>query len=150
MGEGTSRLDPEEQLDEVSERIEKSRARLDRLVSELDHRRHVVANLKRQVGEHPLWAVAAGVVGVGLVGGAVVLAVRRQRQRQALLSRAGRLRRAVSRLVDKPERVAPAGPTLGGRLLTAAVSAATTLVVKRLLAAVTRPPLPAPARPAPP
>jgi hypothetical protein len=141
MGEGTSSVDPEEHLDEVSERIEKSRARLDRLVSELDQRRHVVINFKRRVSEHPLWALAAGVLTVGLVGGVVVLAVHQQRQRQALVSRASRLRRAVARMIDKPDRVAPAGASLTGKALTAAASAASTILVKRLLASLGQPPL---------
>jgi hypothetical protein len=139
MGEGTSGVDPEEQLDEVSERIGKSRTRLDQLVSELDQRRHVLGNLKRGLAAHPLWALAAGLVGIGLAGGAVALAVQRQRQRQTLGSRAARLRSALTRAIDAPDRVAPAGSSVTGKLLTAAATAATSILVKRLVESATRP-----------
>jgi hypothetical protein len=51
-------------------------------------------------------------------------------RRARVLSRAGRLREAVSRTIDKPARVA-AEPTIPGKILTAAATAAVTILVKR-------------------
>ena len=140
MGEGTNAKPPEANLDEVGKRVEGARTRLDHLVSELDQRRHVFANAKRTVHDNPLWALTAAAVGVGIVGGAVALIVRRQQERQELMSRAYRLRRALGRMVDRPDRVAPAGSTIPGKLLTAAGTAVTTVLVKRLVESVLKPP----------
>jgi hypothetical protein len=132
MGEGTDSLDPEEQLDEVSARIEKSRERLDVLVSELDHRRHVVTNLRRNIDLHPWWAVGSVAVAVALVGGGVALAVHRHRQRETLTARADRLRTALNRMIERPNKVAPSDGGIAGKVMMAAVSAATGVLVKRL------------------
>lgn len=133
MGEGTNDVDPEAQLDQVSERIEKSRARLDDLVSELDQRRHVVANVRRTLREHPVWGVGSVVLGLALIGGGVALAVQRQRRRQTLSARAERLQTAVGRMIDRPNKVAPRDGGVSGKLLTAAATAATGVLVKRLV-----------------
>jgi hypothetical protein len=133
MGEGTHDVDPDRELDEVSERIDKTRARLDDLVSELDQRRHVVANVRRQFREHPAWGVGSIVLGLALIGGGVALAVQRQRQRQTLSARAQRLRTAVGRMIDKPNKVAPRDGGVTGKLLTSAATAATGVLVKRMV-----------------
>jgi hypothetical protein len=133
MGEGTNDLDPEEQLDQVSERIGKSRARLDDLVSELDQRRHVVANVRRTVSEHPVWAIGSVALGLALIGGGIALAVRRQQQRQTLSARAERLRIALGRMIEKPDKVAPRDGGVAGKVLTSAATAATGVLVKRLV-----------------
>jgi hypothetical protein len=139
MGEGTSGLDPEEHLNEVSERIEQSRARLDDLVSELDHRRHLVTNLKRRIIENPLLTLGSAVAAVAAIGGAVALLVHQRRQRQTLGARAARLRTAVGRMIDKPEKVAPSDGGFTGKLLGAAASAATGVLVKRVLESIVLP-----------
>jgi hypothetical protein len=133
MGEGTNDLDPEEQLDQVSERIDKSRARLDDLVSELDQRRHVVANVRRTVSEHPVWAIGSVALGLALIGGGIALAVRRQQRRQTLSARAERLRTALGRMIEKPDKVAPRDGGVAGKVLTSAATAATGVLVKRLV-----------------
>jgi hypothetical protein len=139
MGEGTNRVETQPSADEVGERVERSRNRLDHLVSELDQRRHVVTDAKRVLSDHPLYAVAGGLAVVGLIGGAIVLVVQHQRERALLSSRVSRLRQALARMIDNPQRVAPAGSTIPGKLLAAAGSAATTLLVKRMLENVVQP-----------
>jgi hypothetical protein len=73
----TTEPDPEE----LSERAATARARLDALVSELDHRRHVVARTKRTLAENPAWVAGAALAVGGLVALFVALAARRRRQR---------------------------------------------------------------------
>jgi hypothetical protein len=129
-------LDP----DELSERAAASRARLDSLVSELDHRRHLVARAKTKLGDSPLEALAAGLA--LLLGAASVTwaVVRRRRERRRLGSRGRRLATAFSRMVDHPDRVASKDPTMGGKLLTTVATTVLAAVVKRAMERFTHPP----------
>ncbi len=132
-------MKPESNPDQLSERAAESRARLDALVSELDHRRHVFTRARTAVGERPAWFVAGGVALLALASGVVLLVVKRHRSRQRLSARGRRLRRAVSRMIDKPDRVAAQDPSMAGKLITAA---ATTLVTSLIKRTVTRSPKP--------
>ena len=139
MGERTNRIDHEPSVDAAGERVEKSRVRLDTLVSELDQRRHVVSHAKRMLSEHPTLALVAGVAAVGAIGGAIALIVQHHQERELLTAHAGRLRSAMGRMIEHPERVAPAGSTIPGKLIAAAGSAVTTILVKRLFETLTKP-----------
>jgi hypothetical protein len=80
-------------------------------------------------------ALEVGLTGVALVAaasGAVALGTWRARRRQRLMSQAGRLRQAVSRMVERPDSVA-VEPTALRRILTAAATAATATLVKKFL-----------------
>jgi hypothetical protein len=140
MGEGKDRVEPGPTVDEAGERVQRARARLDTLVSELDQRRHVVTTVKRAVGDNPLPSIAGAVLGLGAMVGAVVLVVQHQQKRSALRRRAGRLREALARMIDKPNRVASSGSTVPGKILAAAGSAVASLLAKRLFEKLIRPP----------
>ena len=56
----------------------------------------------------------------------------RARRRERLTSQADRLRRAMTRMIDRPERVA-AEPTVPAKIVTAAANAAVATLIKKAL-----------------
>jgi hypothetical protein len=139
MGEGTNRVgagrtngDPRKATRELESEILEARSRLDRGLAELDRRRHELTDVRLQVRRHPMIAVAAGVTALALVGG-VAYAVWASRQRQKPLSKAERLREALSRMVDKPHKVAKSEPTVQEKILAAIGTAAATILTKKLM-----------------
>jgi hypothetical protein len=123
------------------------REELSTLVAELKRRRHDALDVRLQLQRH-----AAG-IGVAVAGAIVAaaatawLGARRARQRGRFTARAGRLRRAVARMVDQPERVAAPRPSLITQIATAGATAIvvgiTRRVLNRVLARVTTASLPA-------
>src|SRR5262249_31421495 len=78
----------------------------------------------------------ATLTGVGLLASAagfVWLGAWRARRRRTTMARIGRLREAVSRMVERPERVA-AQPSVPVKILTAAATAAVATAMKQVLA----------------
>jgi len=84
------------------------------------------------VRRHPMVAVAAGVTVLALVGG-VAYAVWASRQRNKPVSKARRLKHALSRMIDQPQKVAKAEPTVPEKILAAAGTAAATMLVKKMM-----------------
>lgn len=105
---GTDSPSSEDKAKALEGDIQEIRGRLGGMVSELDHRRHDLLDVKKQLGRHAVPLTLAGVALVGLAAGGVALTVRRHRQREALGARLVRFRRALARMIDKPERVANA------------------------------------------
>src|SRR5262245_40477639 len=118
---------PRETALELGEAIGAVRQDLDMLLAEADRRRHQVMDVRLQLRRH---TATAALTGIAILGGAtaiVRLGIRRHGQRQRLSARAGRLREAMSRMVEQRHRVA-AEPTFLGRIVTAiVVSAAASL-----------------------
>jgi ElaB/YqjD/DUF883 family membrane-anchored ribosome-binding protein len=139
MGQGTNSLEPEQVVQEAGEKVERSRRRLDRLVSELDRRRHLVVRTERAVRSNPALAIGLAAVGLTIIGGGIVLAVRHHQQRQLLSSRVARLRTALARMIDHPDHVAASGSTVPGKIAAAAGSTVATILIKRALASLARP-----------
>jgi hypothetical protein len=106
------------------------REELSGLVGELDRRRHELLDVKLQVKRHAVGVALTGVALVSAASGLVWLGAWRAQRRARVLSRAGRLREAVSRIIDKPERVA-AEATIPGKIFTAAATAAVATLVKK-------------------
>jgi hypothetical protein len=77
-------------------------------------------------------AAVAGITVLAVLGG-VAYAVWAARQRQKRLSKAQRLREAISRMVDKPHKVAKSEPTVPEKVLAAVGTAAATMLTKKLL-----------------
>jgi hypothetical protein len=145
MGEGTNRVEPGASgdrpvgADQLTEQVEHSRVRLDSLVSELDHRRHVVANIKRRIQRRPGSTAALAVLCLGAIATVVTFALRRQRRRQSFTARARRLGKALSRVGSKPERLSRPQPEPLTKLLASAGSAATGVLIKHLAGRVLAP-----------
>jgi hypothetical protein len=108
------------------------RDELDALLAELDRRRHELLDVRLQVRRHALGAALTTVALVGTAAGFVWLGMWRRRERRRLPAQAGRLRQAMARMIEQPERVA-AEPTMAGKIVTAAASAAVASLVKKLL-----------------
>ena len=123
---------PRETALELGEEIAAVRQDLDMLLAEADRRRHEVMDVRLQLRRHTATAALAGMAILGGAAAVVRIGIRRHRQRQRLSARAGRLREAVSRMVDQPHRVA-AEPTFLGRIVTAVVVSAAASLVNSLL-----------------
>lgn len=116
----------------LSNEVAVVRQDLDVLLAELDQRRHDALDVRLQVRRHSMGLAVAGVALFSLAGGAVWLNGWRQERRDRASAQAGRLRQAVSRMIDEPDRVA-AEPTIAGKIAAAAGSAAAAFVVRKLL-----------------
>jgi hypothetical protein len=133
MGEGTTRVE-EADPDDLKREAEEIRADLTGIAGELDRRRHEALDWQHQVERHKT-ALVLTAAGLGLlVGGAVAVAVRQKRQRNRPLAKAQRLGRALSRMIEEPDRVAPEEPSVTGRVLRAVVSGAAGLAARQLAA----------------
>ena len=130
MGEGSPRVDSTTQT--LGGEIALVRYELDELLAELDRRRHELFDVRAQLRRHALGATLTGIAFLGTVSVGVWLGVLRQRRRSRLTARAGRLRHALARMTEHPERVA-AEPTIPGKIVAAAASAAAAALVKKLL-----------------
>ena len=112
--------------------ITEIRSRLDRSLAELDRRRHELTDVRLQVKRHPVVTAAAGVALLAIVGG-VAYAVWAARQRNKPMSKARRLKHALSRMIDEPHKVAKSEPTVPEKILAAAGTAAATILVKKAM-----------------
>lgn len=123
--------EPKKLAEELEHEIEEIRDNLGGLVSELDHRRHRL-NPLNAVGRYPWPFAVGGVVMIGLVLGGIAWHSARARERDRLVNRGKRLRDALKRAVEKPEKVAEPPPNLGMKILTAAGTAAAAVAARRL------------------
>ena len=138
MGEGTAGLNGHgtarngNGLHEIEGDISEIRTRLDQSLSELDRRRHEATDVKLQIRRHPAVVAAASGVVLLLLGG-VAYAIWAARQRERPVSKAKRLRLAVSRMIDEPQKVAKGDPTVAEKILAAAGTAAATILTKKII-----------------
>jgi hypothetical protein len=129
-GTGLDGASPREMARQIEGEISTLREELGDLVAELDRRRHQMLDLKLHVRRHALEVTLTGVSLVAAAAALMWLGIWRSRQRPSLVARAGRLRQAVSRMIDNPERVA-AEPTVPGKIVRAAATAAVAAVMKK-------------------
>jgi hypothetical protein len=108
------------------------REELDALLAEFDRRRHEVLDVRLQLRRHAVGAAITAVAFLATAAGVVWLGVWHQQRRHRPTAQLGRLRDAVSRMIDQPERVA-AEPTIAGKVVSAAASAAAASIVKKVL-----------------
>jgi hypothetical protein len=140
MGEGTPGLDtvptphqgPRATAEALGSEIAVVREELDSLLGKLDRRRHEALDVPLQVRRHAVGASLTVLALVVTAAGSVWLTRWQHRRSERLGARAGRLRHAVSRMTEHPERVA-AEPTVAGKIATAAASAAIAALVKKIL-----------------
>ncbi|MHB1847070.1 MAG: hypothetical protein ACYCWW_19785 [Deltaproteobacteria bacterium] len=121
MGKEPNRLGPTEEAAQLEGEIERVRGELDTLVTELDRRRHALTNLPLQLERHWRLGLGALVAVLAAVGGGIALWAFRGRVRARPTAKLWRLRRALSRAIERPERVARE-PTVPVKLLVAAGS----------------------------
>ena len=121
-----------ETVRELGASIDALRDDLGGLVAELDRRRHELLDVKLQARRHAVGIAAGSVSLAGAATAMVWLAMWRARKRRTLGARANRLGEAISRMVDRPERVA-AEQTVLGKILTTAATAAVATTINRLL-----------------
>jgi len=143
MGEGTPRLNagsnaqpdteaPRAAAVQLGGEIAVVRGELDTLLGELDRRRHEALDVPLQLRRHATGATVTVLAFLLTAAGGVWLTVWNRRRRARYTARAGRFRHALARMTEHPERVA-AEPTIPGKILTAAASAAVAALVKRVL-----------------
>jgi hypothetical protein len=132
---------PGEKAEALQDDIEEIRGRLGGMVGELDHRRHDLFDVRKKVARHAVPLVLTGMALLGVVGAGIALAIRRRRQRESFGARLQRLRRALARMIEKPERVASA-PRPERKIATAAAAALASVVTKRLAERVAAKPNP--------
>ena len=121
-----------ETVGRVSGEIETLRAELGGLVDELDRRRHEAFDLGLQVRRHPVAVALVATAAALVVGGLLVVAARERRRHRRPSVRAREARRALSRLLDHPDRVA-AEPSISNKIATAVLTVVATAVAKRII-----------------
>jgi hypothetical protein len=113
--------------------VEMVRQRLDATIRELDRRRHDAFDIKYQIRRHALPVIGGIVALAAAVAAVTVWALRRRSDRRRLVPRLQRLRSAVRRMVDKPDRVARENPNVLRKIATAAGTTAATMLAKKLM-----------------
>jgi hypothetical protein len=131
MGQGAPRVNGNG-MHQMEGEISDIRGRLDQSLAELDRRRHEATDVKLQIRRHPTVVAAAGGVVLLLLGG-VAYAIWAARRREQPMNKAKRLRLAVGRMIDEPQKVAKAEPTVPEKILAAAGTAAATMLTKKLI-----------------
>lgn len=120
----------------IEREIRGHRGELSTLVGELNRRRQELTDVRLQLRRHTV-GVATGLLATGsVIVGSFLYARWRARRYNSLIARGGRLREAVGRMIDRPERVA-SEPTVGQRLLASAGSAAAAVLIKAILERLT-------------
>ena len=122
--------------------IGRRRRELTALVAQLSRRGHELTDVGLQVRRHALGVAFTLLAVGGVAAGSIALGVWRARRRNSLIARGGRLREALGRMIDRPERVA-VEPTVAQRIIGAAGSAAVAFLIKAALERASRPRRPA-------
>ncbi|HXJ18651.1 MAG TPA: hypothetical protein VMT03_00345 [Polyangia bacterium] len=89
---------------ELQQEVIAARAGLDRLVGELNRRRHAMFDVRGQLRRHPLPMVLGGLAVAAGIGGTIALLVVHRRRRNAWPKRVQRLRRSVAAALRHPDR----------------------------------------------
>jgi len=131
-GSAAPGMSPRENTRQLEGEIAVLRDELTGLAVELDRRRHELTDFKLQARRHVLGVTLTGASLLASAAGFVWLSVWRSRRRSQATARIGRLREAVSRMVDRPDRVA-AEPGIPARILTASANAVVATAIKRVL-----------------
>jgi hypothetical protein len=122
----------------IAEAITRRRGDLTACVAELDRRRHELTDVRLQIRRHARGVTLTVLAMSAAAAGSVAYGMWRARRRNTLIARGSRLRDALGRMLDRPERVA-AEPTITQRILSSAGSAAAAFLVKAALNRVSRP-----------
>ena len=122
----------------IEEEIRRRRVEIGALAAELGRRRRELTSPRWLLRRHAV-GVAVAVLAVGAAAaGSIVYRGRRGRRADTLVARGGRLREALGRMIDRPERVA-IEPTATQRIIASAGSALAAFVIKAALERLSRP-----------
>lgn len=122
----------------IEEEIRRRRVEIGALAAELDRRRRELTNPRELLRQHAA-GVAVAVLAVGAAAaGSIAYRAWRARRVDTLVARGGRLREALGRMIDRPERVA-VEPTATQRVIGSAGSALAAFVIKAALEHLSRP-----------
>ena len=151
MGQGTTRVVDDNgtsgRVRELGDEITHVRRRLDALVMELDRRRHNVTDWRRHLRLHGrTLALGALVVAVAVTAPVAFARVRARRRGSlvthgvALTQKARRLGKALERIADDPDRLAPttAAAGLGSRVAVAVAAMMAQVLATSILRTVAR------------
>ena len=116
---------------DIQKQVVAARQDLDRLVGELDRRRHAMFDIRGQLRRRPVPFILGGLALLTAVGGTVALIVARRRRHNAWPQRVQRLRRAVGQAVRHPDR-SHDEPSPARKIGTAGGTAAASVLVKAL------------------
>ena len=121
-----------QQVDTLEQEVDRIRGNIGALVRELNHRRHDALDLKLQFRQHAGRMVLVGVALVAFIAGSIALARARIRRRRTVRAKINRLRTALRRIANHPERVAERTPNVPRKLLAAGGSAIAAAFGKRI------------------
>jgi hypothetical protein len=116
----------------IEAEIIRRRGELTVLVAELNRRRHELTDVRLQLRRHAVGVIVIAFAAGAAAASSVAYGTWRARRRETILARSGRLREALGRMIDRPERVA-AEPTAMERIIGSAASAATAFLIKAVL-----------------
>lgn len=123
---------------DIQREVVAARADLNRLVGELDRRRHALFDVRGQIRKHPVPLILGALALLTAVGGTVALIVVRRRRQNAWPQRVQRLRHAVAQAIRHPDRAhdePSAAHKIGVAGGSAAASALAKVAAQRLLQA---------------
>ncbi len=123
---------PAERAGSLEHEIEDIRSNLDRLLGDLDRRRHEAFNVRLQWQRHKVAIVVVAASVISALGGIIALVARRRRMHARLSSRFRRFSRALAIIGEKPERVTSGEKTVTGRILSAAGGAAAAMIARQV------------------
>lgn len=138
MGEATIDLTSDHDPDELEIEVEDIRDDLTGVVRELDRRRHALFDWRQQAKAHVALLSFAALGLALIVGGSLARSISSRRRRARPLYKARQLREAVGRMIEHPELVARAHPTVGKKALSAAVSSVAAVSAKALAQRIVR------------
>ncbi|HSS40132.1 MAG TPA: hypothetical protein VLT58_15300, partial [Polyangia bacterium] len=104
VGTTPPHLPPDGDPAQLQEEVVAARQDLDRLVGELDRRRHAFFDIRAQIRRNPVPFILGGLALLTALGGTVALIVTRRRRHNAWPQRVQRLRRALAEAARHPDR----------------------------------------------
>lgn len=135
--DGDEDLSPAKRTQLIEGEIDELRDELGVLVSELDRRRHEAMDVKLQIQRHAVPVALIGLGALAAVGALIAWRIHAKQERDRPMERARRLRIALERAAEHPDRVAAQDPTkvsqIGAKVLTVAATTAAIAVTKKLV-----------------
>jgi hypothetical protein len=129
---------PAERAGTLEHEIEDIRANLDRMLGDLDRRRHEAFDVGLQWHRHKVGIIGIGASVLAIVGGFIAFGVHRRRQRARLNSPKRRFSRALANIGRAPERATSRGKTILGRIASAGGGAAAAAIARQMASRLSR------------